>query len=227
LNSSKAEAMSTPLITRVGLKIKKIAREWKETPAEREWRQIWALVDSIEGWLYPSEGKWLFDAARSLPKDSTIVEIGSFKGRSTCCLAFGSREGNKRIFAIDSFDGGPGLPRAHSFPDFSQNLQRCGLSKYVEPIVGMSGDVAKTWGKPIHFLFIDGSHAYEDVLADFAGFFPYVVPGGVVAFHDVNENWPGVLKAWNEDIEHQLIETGNCEGLGYGRKPGLGDSKSL
>lgn len=212
--------MRTPFTTRVVRKIKKVARELTETAAEREFRRIWPELNSIEGWLLASEGKWLFNAVRLLPRHANIVEIGSYKGRSTSCLALACKEGEKRIFAIDSFDGGPNLPKADSLPNFRENMKRLGLSDYVEPIVGLSGEVAKTWNKPIHFLFVDGSHLYEDVLADFAGFFPHVLPGGVVAFHDViNESWPGVGKAWRESIEHQLKETGYCDSLGYGRKP--------
>jgi predicted O-methyltransferase YrrM len=211
--------MSTPLVTRLRLKIERIKREWKETPAEREWREIWTLVDSIEGWLYPSEGKWLFDAARSLPKDATIVEIGSFKGRSTCCLAFGCRGTNKRVFAVDTFDGGPDLQRHDSFREFCLNIKRCQLSEYVEPVRGISWEIAKTWNKPIHLLFIDGSHIYEDVLADFASFLAHVVPGSIIAFHDVHENHPGVLKAWHKTFKHQLTDIGYCDSIGYGRKP--------
>ena len=209
--------MSTSLIARVGLKLKKIARDM--TTEEREWRQIWPLLDSIEGWLLESEGKWLFHAARSLPRDATIVEIGSFKGRSTCCLAAGCRGSQKRVFAIDAFDGGVDLPSVNTLPDFSRNLLVCGVSSYVEPVVGLSSKVARTWRRPIHLLFIDGSHAYEDVLADFAGFFPRVVPGGIIAFHDViNETWPGVAKAWAE-IKTGLTSIGYSESLGFGRKP--------
>jgi predicted O-methyltransferase YrrM len=211
--------MSTPFTTRVGLKIKKIARELTESPADREFRRIWPVVDSIEGWLLPTEGKWLFDAARSLPNQATVVEIGSYKGRSTCCLALGCRRSQRRVFAIDSFDGGPDLPKANLFPDFEQNLQRSGLSQHVQPIVGLSSQVAKTWDKTIHLLFVDGSHQYEDVLADFNGFFPHLVSGGIVAFHDVTESWPGVFRAWSETIKKELKEIGYCDALGYGQKP--------
>jgi predicted O-methyltransferase YrrM len=211
--------MSTPLITRVGLKIKRIVRELTESPEEHEWRQIWPQVDSTEGWLSEMEGKWLFYAVRSLANDTNIVEIGSFKGRSTCCLAAACRGSQKRVFAIDWFNGGPDLPNVHSLPDFSRNLERCGVSAYVEPVVGLSGKVAQSWCKPVHLLYIDGSHAYEDVLADFGGFFPHVVPGGVVALHDVrDETWPGVTRAWAE-IKTHLTEVGYSESLGFGRKP--------
>ena len=150
---------------------------------------------------------------------SNIVEIGSYHGRSTCCLALGCKGSERRVFAIDSFDGGPDLPKAESFARFRSNIERLQLAEYVQPIVGLSTEVAKTWGKPIHFLFVDGSHLYDDVMADFASFFPHVAPGGLVAFHDVDKSFPGVLKAWQETFEVKLVHTGRCATLGYGTKP--------
>jgi predicted O-methyltransferase YrrM len=210
--------MGTPFRTRVVLKIKKVVRELAESPEERDFRRNWSMVDSIEGWLLFSEGMWLFNAARSLPNRANLLEIGSYKGRSTCCLALGCRGSQKRVFAVDPFDGGPDLPTANSLPDFSQNIKRCRVSDSVEPFVGLSSEVAKTWDKRINLLFIDGSHSYEDVLADFTNFFPHVVPGGIVVLHDVIETWPGVFKAWHEVIKHRLSGVGYRDALGYGRK---------
>jgi predicted O-methyltransferase YrrM len=209
--------MGTPLATRIILKIKKIARDLD--PAERRFRQVWPLIDPIGGFLMQEEAQWLFNAASGVPDGSNLVEIGSYKGRSTCSLALACRGSNRRVFAIDPFDGGPDLPKADSLPEFEQNVKRCGVSGQVKPIVGVSVEVAKSWNKPIQLLFVDGSHKYEDVLADFAGFFPHVVPGGIVAFHDVNEKWPGVLRAWDDAIARQLTGIGHCYGIGYGRKP--------
>jgi predicted O-methyltransferase YrrM len=214
--------MGTPLATRIILKIQRIARDLN--PAERRFRQIWPLIEPIEGFLMQEEAQWLFNAALGLPDTSNLVEIGSYKGRSTCSLALGCQGTNKQVLAIDPFDGGPDLPKANSLPEFMQNLRRCGVSEHVEPIVGCSLEVSKVWNKHIQLLFIDGSHKYEDVLADFAGFYPHVVPGGIVAFHDVNESWPGVLRAWNDTFVHQLTEMGHCFGIGYGRKPKVTNS---
>ena len=47
-----------------------------------------------------------------------------------------------------------------------------------------SWNVSKKWYLPIDYLFIDGDHRYERVLADWQGFAPWVEPGGVVLFHD-------------------------------------------
>lgn len=204
------------LASRMAFKIRRMVRLLD--PAEREFRKAWPLVDPVEGFLAQEEAQWLFKAALDVPDGSNLVEVGSYKGRSTCSLALGCRGSNKRVFAVDPFDGGPDLPTADSFQEFSQNLRRCGVSELVEPIIGASVEVSRNWTKPIQLLFVDGSHKYEDVLADFAGFFPHVVAGGIVAFHDVVETWPGVLKAWNDTILPALTETGHCWGIGYGRK---------
>ncbi len=191
------------------------------SPVEREFRLIWPNINSIEGLLVsPAQEHWLFKTARSLPDGSNIVEIGSFKGRSTCCLAYGCKGTKKRVFTIDTFEGN-NVDFFHKafFDEFWDNVKRCGLTNYVTPIKGLSSEVARFWDKPIHLLFIDGSHEYEDVVSDFLSFFPHVVAGGIVAVHDVVNTWPGPLKAWNEVIKHHLENTGSCTTLAYGTKP--------
>lgn len=209
--------MGTPITIRAVLKLRKIARNF--SAAEREFEQIWPMIQPIEGWLMEGQEKWLFKRARALPNSANIVEIGSYKGRSTCCLGFGCRGTEKRVFAIDRFDGGPDLPRYNSYEDFCTHVKRCGLSEYIEPVVGISSEIAKTWSKPIRFLFVDGSHLYEDVLRDFESFFPHVVSGGTVAFHDVHENHPGVVNAWHGTIKRRLASVGFCSSIGFGSKP--------
>jgi len=209
--------MGTPLTTRIVLKIRRTVREFD--PAEKEFGRAWPHIGTIEGWLSFEEARWLFKRAVALPDDTNLVEIGSFKGLSTSCLAFGCRGSAKRVFALDTFDGGPDLQRYDSFGEFCLNIERCHLSEYVEPVRGISWEIARTWNKPIHFLFIDGSHVYEDVSADFASFFAHVAPGGLIAFHDVHRNHPGVLKAWHGTAKHQLTDVGYCDSIGYGRKP--------
>lgn len=215
-------------------------------PEEREFRRIWPMIDCIEGLLVsPNQERWLFQMARSLPDGSTIVEIGSFKGRSTSCLAFGCRGTKKQVYAIDTFSGNSGdfpvgnavveedekrgRPYMHYggyfFDDFCLNIKKCGLSGYVKPVIGYSADVAKGWNTPIDLLFIDGSHAYEDVLQDFEQFFPYVKPGGIVAFHDVVDTWPGPSKVWKEVAAIRLTETGNSSTLAFGKKPAVSTNK--
>src|SRR5213593_4725968 len=74
------------------------------SPTQREFRRIWPQIDSVDGFLVPGQEYWLFRIARALHNSSNIVEVGSFKGRSTCCLAFGCRGTGKRVFAVDTFE---------------------------------------------------------------------------------------------------------------------------
>jgi len=213
------------------LVVKEVVR--RVDPAERAFRRVWPSIDSVDGLLVsPIQENWLFRTARSLPNGSTIVEIGSFKGRSTCCLAYGCKSSDKHVFAIDTFSGNDsdfqsGKCFERPFLDeFKSNIERCGLTPYVTAIPGWSSEVAKTWDKDIHLLFIDGSHVYEDALADFRNFYPHVVSGGIVAFHDVTTpvngqavGHPGSYKVWHNIAGPLLTDIGNCSTLGFGRKP--------
>ncbi len=207
-----------PLSSRVAYKIRRMVRMLDSK--EREFRRVWPLINSVEGHLVPGQEQWLFNAAESLPDGANIVEIGSFKGRSTCCLAFGCRGTKKHIFAVDSFNGNDwDFAERDFFKEFQHNIERCGVGGTVEPVVGLSREVSKGWNTPIQMLFVDGSHRYEDVLADFEGFFPHVTDGGLVAFHDVEEAWPEVHEAWHKVVKDQLTHKGNCGSLAFGRKP--------
>ena len=44
-------------------------------------------------------------------------------------------------------------------------------------------------GQPLDVLFIDGDHSYDGVRADFERYSPLVRSGGIVALHDVNEDF--------------------------------------
>jgi predicted O-methyltransferase YrrM len=185
------------------------------------WAKVKPCVDPIEGFLPPVEGKRLFQMVRSLPERAVILEIGAYKGRSTCYLAFGCLGTKKHVYSIDTFCGNDtDFPRAESFlKEWKANIELCGLSCYVTPLIGLSREFYSSWSSLIHLLFIDGSHQYEDVLADFEHFFPHVVPGGIVAFHDVVPGWEGPYRVWNEYVRGRLQGVEILASLAYGRKP--------
>jgi MMP 1-O-methyltransferase len=136
------------------------------------------LIAEVPGWLTDEEGEALYDLARACTGKGVIVEIGSWKGKSTICLGLGSRAGHAvRIFAVD--------PHAdHRFGDFKANVERAGIADLVTPVPSLSQDAAGGFGEPIELLFVDGSHVEADVRRDFDQWVPKVVDGGWVAFHD-------------------------------------------
>lgn len=52
---------------------------------------------------------------------------------------------------------------------------------------------------PFDWIFIDAEHSYPFVSLDWANYGPLSTPGGIVAFHDINErNGYGVSQVWRE-----------------------------
>jgi hypothetical protein len=189
-------------------------------PSRRRFKKYWPHIDKIEGFLVPGQEWWLFKHALDLPAGSVILEIGSFRGRSTACLALGCLGSDKRVYAVDTFNGNDvDFSERDFFATFKSNLDSVGLFKYVRPVVSTSGEAAKSWNTPIDMLFIDGSHAFDDVAGDFQGFYPHVKDGGLIAFHDVVETWPDVVRCWKELAEPNLTEHAWCATIAYGRKP--------
>jgi predicted O-methyltransferase YrrM len=143
------------------------------------------LAASIDGWLSDTQGCALFRAAAATSRNGRIVEIGSWKGRSTVWLAAGARLSGARVYAVDPHTGSFEDPDAATFAEFRANLARAGLADLVEPLVMTSAEAARVVDGPIELLFIDGDHSYEAVHLDAARWLPKLGEGGIVMFHDV------------------------------------------
>jgi predicted O-methyltransferase YrrM len=141
-------------------------------------QRVKPLIADVPGWLTDEEGEALYELARRCTGRGVIVEIGSWKGKSTICLGLGSRAGDGvHIFAVD--------PHAdYRFGDFKANVDRAGIADLVTPVPSLSQDAAGGFAEPIELLFVDGSHVEADVRRDFDQWVPKVVDGGWVAFHD-------------------------------------------
>ena len=152
----------------------------------------------------PDEGDALHDAACSLTRDAAcapMVEVGSWCGRSTVWLGAAARRLGTVVFAVDHHRGSeenqvgwewhdeslvdPVSGRIDTLPFFRATISGAGLEDVVIAIVGESPVVAASWTTPIGFLFIDGGHGVEPARADYAGWTPHVMVGGLLAIHDV------------------------------------------
>jgi predicted O-methyltransferase YrrM len=179
---------------------------------------IWErTLSQVDGHLTGIEGYTLKRLAETGAGIGEIVEIGSFMGKSTCCLAEGSKNcAREKVTAVDHFRGSPehqshGLfeceilvKEGTTFNKFMENLKLLQVDDYVNPIVARSEEAIQNWKKPIRLLFIDGDHSYDITRNDFLSWSPFVVKGGLIAFHDI-DIWPGVTKFY-----HELINTGEA-----------------
>jgi len=151
----------------------------------------------IEGWLLPLEIGYIRSFARkNLPKNGLIVELGSYKGKSTVVWGCEAKKKNAKVIAIDNhitndlnkFSG-------HSF------LDDVYLSELVETVIPIFSDfetASKFFKGDIDILFIDGNHLYKSVKRDFNNWSKFIKKGGWVVFHDYNNSFPGVVKFCKE-----------------------------
>jgi len=165
---------------------------------------------NVGGYLTDMQGYTLMVLAEQGPGVGEIVEVGSFKGKSTCWLARGTKRARReKVTAVDGFTGSPehqvGMPcedkdiaeSGSTYAVFQENLKNLGVNDYVTPIVASSEEAVRGWNKPIRLLFIDADHSYEASKLDFELWSPFVVEGGLIAFHDIG-GWPGVTRFYQE-----------------------------
>ena len=162
------------------------------------------ILDDVDGWLGPEEGRLLYDLAASADPMGVIVEIGSWHGRSTIWLAAGALAGrHAQVVAIDPHAGTE--LRADSATTehiLRKNLSDAGVDDAVDVVVATSSDVAATWSQPVSLLWIDGDHSYESVKQDFDLWEPFLLPDAAVALHDTFV-WPGPERV----VRERLIAT--------------------
>lgn len=166
-------------------------------------RELLSIVESIEGWLSEPEQLALLHLPSQVDHlTGGIVEIGSFKGKSTIALALGSSVMSRKkrpIYAIDPFVVPP-------YTFFEANVKQHGLEKFIKPIKKHSNKAYKECPKTIAVLFVDGDHEYMTVKHDINHYAARVVKGGLIAFHDYSSYWPGVVKAVNELCHNNKYE---------------------
>lgn len=145
--------------------------------------------NQIEGWMSKEELNWLFKVATGV---KSIIEVGSWKGRSTHALLTGCKG---TVYAVDHFQGSPG-EEAHKgvkniYEDFIKNV---GHFKQLKVIESDSLKAAKNFKGKADMVFIDGAHTYEAVKADIEAWLPKAEK--IICGHDFQ--WPGVQQAVTE-----------------------------
>lgn len=155
-------------------------------------------IAGISGFLRQDEAHLLCRLASVSGSNGVIVEIGSWEGKSTVCLGIGSLIGTKnRIYAIDPHTGSSEhkkeMGEVNTLIHFKKNILKAGVAKLVTPLVMTSHNAVTKVKEPVNLLFIDGAHDQLSVKQDFLDWFPKVVDGGIVAFHDTI-SWPGPRK---------------------------------
>ncbi len=115
---------------------------------------------------------------------STVLEIGSYLGASSCYLAAALSMHGGRLYCVDTW-ANETMPEGErdTMAEFARNTR--GVASSITTIRKRSDELtAQDLPLPLDLVFIDGDHSYPAVKGDFRTVRGWVKDGGIVAFHD-------------------------------------------
>ena len=131
----------------------------------------------LRGWFTADEGA----ALRSLVAGKTLLELGSWCGRSTVCAA----EVAEHVCAVDWFHGDTSCGPADTFEEFYRNIHEAGVAERVTVLISKIEDLNWTpFAHRFDVCFFDSDHTLEAASRDVDICIQCVKPGGVVCWHD-------------------------------------------
>jgi precorrin-6B methylase 2 len=143
--------------------------------------------NDIKGWMSEEELRFLNDISKGL----TVVELGSYLGRSTVALA----EKAKKVYAVDHWNWTEGLGLVMDGTEYDQFLENTKDFSNIE-VLKMSTLEASKKIDSCDIVFIDADHRYNSVKADIKAWFPKV--NKIICGHDYDEQ--GVRRAVDESL---------------------------
>ncbi len=140
----------------------------------------WRFPSDVAGWLLEVEGRALADLAAG----KVVLEIGSFCGRSTICMA----QTATHVHAVDPCDGSGTPDPRDTFAELWGNLEQYSVRDKVTLHHCRSVDLGSLGS--VDFAFIDGAHDTASVFQDVQVALRYLRPFCPLAFHDYR-TFPG------------------------------------
>ena len=138
-----------------------------------------------------------------------IAEIGCYQGATTKALA----EAGNKVIAVDPFEGG--YDPNDKISNWLQNGDTMIKKTFLKNIEGlkvewyqMTGlDAFSQVNEELDGIFVDSCHTYDGVKED-SIWIQKVKEGGILAFHDYTNTFPGVKKFIDEELipKYKLIK---------------------
>ena len=161
-----------------------------------------ARARQLKGWMADLELGWL--AVQAL-RHQTIVELGSYAGKTTRCLCDNTGP-LSQVYAIDLWQHIAGAGEEFSeaamegtLRDFLNEMRH---EVNIGRLIPLRMDhVAASQALLVRpdMVFVDGDHSYEGCRDAIKAWKPKIARGGLICGHDYNdEKFPGVIKAVKE-----------------------------
>ena len=161
------------------------------------------MID-VKGFLSDKEAKKLQELFLKVHHLGSVLEIGTYCGKSTLNFALIAKKIDGLIYTVDHHTGSEEhqlgeeyhdedlydkrLEKFNTLPEFLKNLKSSNLGNYIIPILSKSSEASKTFLETISLLFIDGGHSHEAALIDYNSWKDKICSGGLLVIHDVFPN---------------------------------------
>jgi len=162
-------------------------------------------AEKIFGWMSGPELQFLADTAT---KSKKILEIGSYRGKSTRVMADHTAG---IIYCVDPGDGKwqayiKGVFYNGNSMDYSLFCANVGSFIKAERIKVFRTEFQQLeLDEKFDFIFIDALHDYENCKADILKCLPMMKEGGILTGHDYCPGWPGVIQAVEELLPNREL----------------------
>jgi predicted O-methyltransferase YrrM len=171
-------------------------------------------ISRIEGWLSKDEAAYLYQCARQASA-GCVVEVGSYRGRSTAALGFGVNAGaGLPVYAVEPHEpfrgvfGGEFGPADRGY--FMRTMAATGLYRHVRLVNVASQHLSDSWPTPVSLLFIDADHSYAAVKRDFECWRGKLAADARVVFDDATDPSDGPGRLVREIVDAGFL---NLEGV--------------
>ena len=161
------------------------------------------MID-VKGFLSDKEAKKLQELFLNVHHLGSVLEIGTYCGKSTLNFALIAKKIDGLIYTVDHHTGSEEhqlgeeyhdedlydkrLKKFNTLPEFLKNLRSSNLDNFIIPIISKSSDASETFSELISLLFIDGGHSLEAALSDYNSWKDKICSGGLLVIHDVFPN---------------------------------------
>ena len=161
-------------------------------------------MKDVKGFLSDKEAKKLQELFLKVHHLGSVLEIGTYCGKSALNFSEVAKDVNGLIYTIDHHMGSEEhqrgeeyhdselfderLKKFNTLPEFLNNLKSKKMAKFIIPIIDKSQNASNFFSEKISLLFIDGGHSFETALSDYNAWKDKICSEGLLVIHDVFPN---------------------------------------
>ena len=161
-------------------------------------------MKDVKGFLSDKEAKKLQELFLKVHHLGSVLEIGTYCGKSALNFSEVAKDVNGLIYTIDHHTGSEEhqrgeeyhdselfderLKKFNTLPEFLNNLKSKKMAKFIIPIIDKSQNASNFFSEKISLLFIDGGHSFETALSDYNAWKDKICTDGLLVIHDVFPN---------------------------------------